>query len=60
MGGDLHTHARALREAEEFSARLIARSRDCIKVLHLEGRLLWMNESGMQGLDEPFDADEQT
>ncbi len=34
---------RALREAEEFSARLIACSRDCIKVLDLEGRLqgLW-------------------
>ena len=54
MGDDLHARAeaeRALREAEEFSARLIACSRDCIKVLDLEGRLQWMNEGGMQALE---------
>jgi len=36
-------HARtteSLRNSEEFSSRLIAGSRDCIKVLDLEGRLL--------------------
>jgi formate hydrogenlyase transcriptional activator len=42
---------RALREAEEFATRLIACSRDCIKVLDLEGRLQWMNEGGMQALE---------
>jgi hypothetical protein len=42
---------RALREAEEFATRLIACSQDCIKMLDLEGRLLWMNEGGMQALE---------
>src|SRR3984957_7933867 len=41
----------ALRDAEEFQRRLIACSNDCIKVLDLEGRLLWMNEGGMQALE---------
>src|SRR5690348_9088792 len=40
----------ALRDAEEFKSRLIACSEDCIKVLDLEGRLLAMNEGGMQAL----------
>ena len=42
---------RALRDAQEFQGRLIACSQDCIKVLDLEGRLLWMNEGGMQALE---------
>jgi formate hydrogenlyase transcriptional activator len=42
---------KALRDAEEFKSRLIACSRDCIKMLDLEGRLLWMNEGGMQALE---------
>src|SRR5260370_15619668 len=41
----------SLREAEEFRRRLIACSKDCIKVLDLEGRLLSMNEGGMQALE---------
>jgi formate hydrogenlyase transcriptional activator len=41
----------ALRQSEDFKRRLIACSRDCIKVLDLEGRLLSMNESGMQQLE---------
>ena len=41
----------ALRDAEEFQRRLIAGIHDCIKILDLEGRLLWMNESGMQALE---------
>src|SRR5437867_2157513 len=41
----------ALRAAEEFKRRLIACSRDCIKVLDLEGRLLSINEGGMQQLE---------
>jgi PAS domain S-box-containing protein len=42
---------RALRQAEEFATRLIACSQDCIKMLDLEGHLLWMNEGGMQALE---------
>ena len=41
----------ALRASEEFKTRLIACSRDCIKVLDLEGRLIFMNEGGMQELE---------
>jgi formate hydrogenlyase transcriptional activator len=41
----------ALRKSEEFKTRLIASSRDCIKVLNLEGRLISMNEGGMQALE---------
>ena len=41
----------SLRASEEFKARLLASSRDCIKVLDLEGRLLFMNEGGMQVLE---------
>ena len=50
--------AESLRSAEEFKSRLIACSRDCVKVLDLEGRLLFMNEGGMQVLQicdiDPF------
>jgi formate hydrogenlyase transcriptional activator len=41
----------APRDAEEFQSRLVAGSQDCIKVLDLEGRLLWMNEGGMLALE---------
>src|SRR5579863_9704526 len=41
----------ALRDAEEFQRRLMACTQDCVKVLDLEGRLLWMNEGGMQALE---------
>ena len=41
----------ALRKSEEFKSRLIASSHDCIKVLDLKGRLLSMNEGGMQALE---------
>ena len=41
----------ALRASEEFKSRLLACSRDCIKVLDLEGRLIYMNEGGMQSLE---------
>jgi formate hydrogenlyase transcriptional activator len=43
--------AESLRTSEEFKSRLIACSCDCIKVLDLEGRLLFMNEGGMQVLE---------
>ena len=41
----------AFRASEEFKSRLLACSRDCIKVLDLEGRLIYMNEGGMQSLE---------
>ena len=41
----------SLRESEEFNTRLIASSRDCIKVLDLTGRLLSMNAGGMAALE---------
>ncbi len=41
----------ALRRSEEFAARLIASSRDCIKLLDLDGRLLSMNAHGMAALE---------
>ena len=41
----------ALIASEEFNTRLIESSQDCIKVLDLEGRLLSMNEGGMQALE---------
>jgi len=43
--------AETLRASEELKSRLIACSRDCIKMLDLEGRLLFMNEGGMQVLE---------
>ena len=41
----------ALRRSEEFAARLIESSRDCIKLLDLDGRLLSMNAHGMTALE---------
>jgi PAS domain S-box-containing protein len=43
--------AEALRASEEFKSKLIACSRDCIKVLDLEGRLVFMNTGGMEVLE---------
>jgi PAS domain S-box-containing protein len=39
-----------LRESEEFNRRVLASSRDCIKVLTLDGRLESMSEGGQRGL----------
>ncbi|WOD39787.1 PAS domain-containing protein [Nodosilinea sp. E11] len=36
-----------LRQSEEFKNRLLESSLDCIKVLDIEGRLLYMNTGGM-------------
>ena len=41
----------SLRASQEFNARLLACSRDCIKVLDLDGNLLYMNDGGMQVLE---------
>lgn len=48
---ELRRTTEALRASEEFKSRLIASGRDCIKVLDLQGRLLFMNEGGMQALE---------
>ncbi len=45
------TQSEALRSSEEFKTRMIECSRDCIKVLDLEGRLLSMNAGGMEALE---------
>ena len=41
----------ALRRSEQFAARLIESSRDCIKVLDLKGHLLSINAHGMTALE---------
>ncbi|HEY7096637.1 MAG TPA: sigma 54-interacting transcriptional regulator [Terriglobales bacterium] len=51
LGDHLQLLREALRASEEFKSRLLACSRDCIKVLDLEGRLIYMNEGGMQSLE---------
>ncbi len=42
-----------LRASEEFNRRIIDSSRDCIKVLDLEGKLLSMNAGGQEQLRIP-------
>jgi len=41
----------ALRESEAFKNRILENSPDCIKVLDLEGRLLFMSKGGMESLE---------
>ncbi len=41
----------SLRESEEFNTRLIESSRDCIKVLDLDARLLSINAGGLASLE---------
>ncbi|HJR76333.1 MAG TPA: PAS domain S-box protein [Nitrospiraceae bacterium] len=43
----------ALRESEDFTKQVLRSSADCIKVLDLEGRLLFMNEAGMTLMEIP-------
>ncbi|HVH44063.1 MAG TPA: ATP-binding protein [Labilithrix sp.] len=40
----------ALRKSEQFSRTIIESSGDCAKTLSLDGKLLWMNESGQRAL----------
>ncbi|WP_165820235.1 EAL domain-containing protein [Microvirga sp. KLBC 81] len=42
---------RALAEAEKFKQHLLASCRDCIAVLDLDLRLLYMNENGMRAME---------
>jgi formate hydrogenlyase transcriptional activator len=41
----------ALRDAQEFQRGLVVGIQDCVQVLDLDGRLLWMNEGGMRALE---------
>jgi len=41
----------ALRDSEEFLRRMIESSRDCIKVLDLDGRITWVNAGGLAQMD---------
>jgi PAS domain-containing protein len=41
----------ALPDAEEFQRGLIVGIQDWVQILDLEGRLLWMNEGGMQAIE---------
>jgi PAS domain S-box-containing protein len=38
----------ALRHSEEFTRKILESSQDCIKILDLEGRLLYMNNGGQE------------
>ena len=40
----------ALRQAEELNRRIVESSSDCVKILALDGRLLYMNAEGLRGL----------
>jgi len=50
-GTERRRSEKALYDAEEFQRRLLAGSQDCIEMLDMEGRLLWMNEGGAQALE---------
>jgi PAS domain S-box-containing protein len=43
---DRKQNEEALRRSEEFTRRILESNQDCIKVLDLEGRLLYMNDGG--------------
>lgn len=52
--------AELLRKSEEFNRRIVEHSTECIKVLDLDGRLKWMNETGLRLLDlEEFSIENQ-
>ena len=47
----------ALTASEELLRRVMNSSQDCIKILDLEGRLVWMNEGGKEIMEiDNFDA----
>jgi PAS domain S-box-containing protein len=45
---ELKQNEEALRRSEEFNRRVLESSQDCIKILDLEGRLLYMNAPGQR------------
>jgi PAS domain S-box-containing protein len=52
---DIKQAQEALRESQELKQRILESSQDCIKVLTLDGRLLYMNEGGTRlfEVDDP-------
>jgi PAS domain S-box-containing protein len=48
---DRKRNEEALRRSEEFQQRILTSNNDCIKVFDLEGRLLYMNHSGLTLLE---------
>ena len=46
----LDTLQEALRDREEFVARMIESSQDCFTIIDLEGRLMSVNSGGLQAL----------
>ncbi len=48
---DRKQHEIALRRSEEFNRQILEHNNDCIKVLDLDGRLLYMNDSGQRLLE---------
>jgi PAS domain S-box-containing protein len=45
---ELKQNEEALRRSEEFNRKVLESSHDCIKILDLEGRLLYMNNPGQR------------
>ena len=41
----------ALRQAEELNRRIVESTGDCVKILDLDGRLLYMNPEGVRALE---------
>ncbi|HEX2344544.1 MAG TPA: PAS domain-containing protein [Vicinamibacterales bacterium] len=53
-GTDITEHSRgeeALRQAEELNRRIVDNIGDCVKILDLEGRLLYINPVGLRELE---------
>jgi PAS domain S-box-containing protein len=51
---DIHAAAQALHQAQEINKRIAEHTGDCVKILDLEGRLVFMNQAGLRflALDE--------
>ena len=41
----------ALRQAEEINKRIVENTSDCVKILDLDGRLVYMNREGLRFLE---------
>jgi PAS domain S-box-containing protein len=48
---DRKRNEEALRQAEEMNRRIVESSGDCVKILTLDGELLYMNPEGLRGLE---------
>ncbi len=58
---ELKQNEEALRRSEEFNRRVLDSSQDCIKILDLEGRLLYMNNPGQRLMEvDDFESAKNT